>query len=106
MYHEAQSPLEVESSAILGLNRSNQFLLYPQQLCHSSKGCALPSLLLSLKGGGKGTQRQIVGGDIDGDIEITQMTAAVVLGRATVCSGTWGAAGRADSTLSTQAQCS
>uniref|UniRef100_A0A4W2ERL5 Transporter n=1 Tax=Bos indicus x Bos taurus TaxID=30522 RepID=A0A4W2ERL5_BOBOX len=39
------------------------------------------------KGEGKGTQRQIVGGDVDGDTEltqmtilITQMTAAVVLG--------------------------
>jgi len=86
-YKEVQGPLKVESPAILGLTGSNQLLSYPQQLWHSFNGCALPPSLLSQKGEGKGTQRQIVGGDVDGDTEltqmtilITQMTAAVVLG--------------------------
>ena len=45
-YSEAHSLLEVEPPAILDLVGSNQFLLYPQGLCHSFKGCVLtPSLL-------------------------------------------------------------
>ena len=35
MYNEAQGSLEVRSFAILGLLGSNQFMLYPKQLCHS-----------------------------------------------------------------------
>lgn len=46
LYNEAQGPLEVESSAILDLVGSNQFLLYPQWLCHAFKGCAPPPSLL------------------------------------------------------------
>ena len=45
-YNEAQGLLAVESSAILDLIGSNQFMLYSQQLFHSFKGCALPSSLL------------------------------------------------------------
>ena len=41
-YNEAQGLLVVESSTILDLVDSNQFMLYPQELCHSFKGCALP----------------------------------------------------------------
>ena len=44
---EAQGPLEVKPSAILDLVSSNQFMLYPQWLCHSFKGCALSLPLLS-----------------------------------------------------------
>lgn len=47
MYKEAQVPLEVDSSAILGLISSNQFMSYPQWLCHFFKGCALPLSFLS-----------------------------------------------------------
>ena len=36
--------MEVEPSAVLGLIGSNQFLLYPQWLCPSFKGCSLPLL--------------------------------------------------------------
>ena len=43
VYNGAQGLLDVESSAILGLVGSNQFLLYPQY--HSFKGCALPPSL-------------------------------------------------------------
>ena len=46
-YNEAQGPLEVELPATLDLVGSNQFLSYPQWLCHSFKGCALPPSLLS-----------------------------------------------------------
>ena len=76
-YKEVQGPLKVESPAILGLTGSNQLLSYPQQLWHSFNGCALPPSLLSQKGEGKGTQRQIVGGDVDGDTELTQMTILI-----------------------------
>ena len=41
-YTKAQGPLEVESSAILDLDDSNQFMSYPQLVSHSFKGCALP----------------------------------------------------------------
>ena len=46
-YNKAQGPLEVESSAVLDLVGSNLFMLYPQWLCHSFKGCtlSLPSCL-------------------------------------------------------------
>ena len=44
-YNETQGLLEVKSSAILDLVGSNQFMSYPQWLCHSFKGCVL---LLSL----------------------------------------------------------
>lgn len=49
MYNEAQGLQEVESSTILGLIVSNQFLLHPQWLYHSPKGYALtrPSYLSS-----------------------------------------------------------
>ena len=44
LYNEAQGLLEVEASTILGFIGSNQFLLCPQQLCHSFKCCAfMPS---------------------------------------------------------------
>ena len=46
-YNEAQVLLEVDSSAILGLISSNQFMSYPQWLCHSFKGCTLPLSFLS-----------------------------------------------------------
>ena len=39
--------MEVESSTILGLIGSKQFLSYPQWLCHAFSGCALPLSLLS-----------------------------------------------------------
>ena len=47
VYNEAQSQslLEVKSSATLDLVGSNQFMLYPQRLCHSFKDCALPASL-------------------------------------------------------------
>lgn len=48
-YNKAQVLLEVGSSAILGLISSNQFMSYPQWLCHSFKGCGLPPSLLSQK---------------------------------------------------------
>ena len=45
-HNEAQGPLEVESSTILGLIGSNQFMSYHQWLCHYFKVSALtPSLL-------------------------------------------------------------
>ena len=49
VYNEAQGLLEAESSAILGLVGSNQFMSYPQGLCQSFKSCALPASLLSQK---------------------------------------------------------
>ena len=45
-YNEAQGLLEVDSSALLDLTHSNQFLSYPQWLCHSLKDSALPSCFL------------------------------------------------------------
>ena len=46
--NEAQGQLEVESSAILVLVGSKQFMsvLYPQGLYHSFRGCALLPFLL------------------------------------------------------------
>ena len=52
-YNEAQGLLEVKSSTILGLIGSNQFLLYPQQLCHSFNGYALSPSFLSQSQQGK-----------------------------------------------------
>ena len=46
VYNEAPGLLEVESSTILDLVGSNQFLSRPQGLCHSFKGYALPPSLL------------------------------------------------------------
>ena len=48
-YHEAQGLSEVKFSAILGLVISNQFMLYPQRLCHSVKSGTLAPFLLSQK---------------------------------------------------------
>ena len=48
LYCEAPGPLElVKSSAILSLVGSNQFLLYPQWLCHLFNGCTLPPSLVT-----------------------------------------------------------
>ena len=46
VYNEAQGLPGVESSNILDLVGSNQYMSYPQRLCHSFKGCALPPFLL------------------------------------------------------------
>ena len=46
VHNEAQDQVEVNSSTILDLFGSNQFLLYPQWLYHSFKGHALPHSLL------------------------------------------------------------
>ena len=45
MCNEAQGPLEVESSAILGLIGSHQFLYIPKIICHSFQGALRPSVL-------------------------------------------------------------
>ena len=45
-HNESQGLLGVQCSAILDLIGCNQFLLYPQRLCHSFKSCALPPSLL------------------------------------------------------------
>ena len=43
--YKAQGLLEVEPSAVLDLDDSNQFMSYPLLGCHSCKGCALPPSL-------------------------------------------------------------
>ena len=48
VHNEAQGLLEGRSLAILDKMDSNQFLLYPQGLCHSFNGCDLPFPLVSL----------------------------------------------------------
>jgi len=55
-FNEVQALLvEVDSSTILGLLTSNQFILCSQHLSHSFKGCALPlSCLRFIKGLGAG----------------------------------------------------
>ena len=46
VHNDVQGLLEVESSAILDLVGSNQFLSYPQWPCYSFKSCAHQPLLL------------------------------------------------------------
>ena len=41
-YSEVQGLVEADSSTTLDLAGSNQFMLCPQWLCYSFKGCALP----------------------------------------------------------------
>ena len=55
-FNEVQALLvEVDSSTILGLLTSNQFILCSQHLSYSFKGCALPlSCLRFIKGLGAG----------------------------------------------------
>ena len=50
LINEGQGLLEVEFSTFLSLVGSNQFSSYLQWLCHSFKGCTLPSSLLSQVG--------------------------------------------------------
>lgn len=45
-YNETQDLLEVKSPTIWELLGSNQFMSYPQQLCHSFKSYALPTTIL------------------------------------------------------------
>ena len=60
----AQGPLEVESSAILDLAGSYQFMSHPHWLCESFKDCALTPSFLSRVWESMGAGRDVSLGEL------------------------------------------